>query len=382
MGLGLCKVRPVPLQGSAMTIAGDLLNKGRSLADLVFHSCGLHLSAHPHAAPARLPVTVRGKRIKTVDVHAHCYFQDALDIAGVKVEQVVPPVKGIPEHFIAGSAIEKRLADMDAMAIDMEILSINPFWYRYERDKVEAVCKSNNEKLAELCARNPERFGAFASLPMQFPDLAVTMLETAVKKQGLKGAAIGGSVAGDDFARAKYHPVLRKAEELGAVLFIHPQSTPELAERFKGNGWLANTIGNPLDTTIALQHLIFEGTLDRFPGLKIIAAHGGGFLPSYAMRGDYACFVSPANCDASIKLKKKPSEYLNQLYYDAMVFSGEGLRHLVAQVGASQLMLGTDHPIPWEQHPVDHVMGAPLSEEDKIAILGENAAKLFGLKGG
>ena len=365
-----------------MTIARDLLKKAGLLADLIFHSCGLHLSAHAQTAPARLPVTVRGKRIKTVDVHAHCYFQDALDIAGVKVENVVPPVKGIPEHFIAGSAIEKRLAEMDAMAIDMEILSINPFWYRYERDKVEAVCKTNNEKLAELCAQNPDRFGAFASLPMQFPDLAVAMLESAIKKQGLKGAAIGGSVAGDDFARARYHPVLQKAEELGAVLFIHPQSTPELADRFKGNGWLANTIGNPLDTTIALQHLIFEGTLDKFPGLKIIAAHGGGFLPSYAMRGDHACFVSPSNCDPGIQLKKKPSEYLNQLYYDAMVFSGEGLRHLVAQVGASQLMLGTDHPIPWEQHPVDHVMGAPLSDEDRIAILGGNAAKLFNLKSG
>ena len=176
--------------------------------------------------------------------------------------------------------------------------------------------------------------------------------------------------------------MLQKAEELGAALFIHPQSTPELNERFKGNGWLANTIGNPLDTTIALQHLIFEGTLDKFPGLKIIAAHGGGYLPSYAMRGDYACFVSPAGCDPSIQLKKKPSEYLNQMYYDAMVFSGEGLRHLVAQVGASQLMLGTDHPIPWELHPVDHVMGAPLSDDEKIAILGTNAAKLLGLKGG
>ena len=365
-----------------MTTGWDIFKKGGSLAGLIFSACGLRPAAHAHTAPARLPVTVRGKRIKTVDVHAHCFFQEALDIAGVKVEQVVPPVKGIPEHFIAGNAIEKRLADMDAMAIDMEILSINPFWYRAERDKVEAICRSNNEKLAELCAQNPDRFAAFASIPMQFPDLAVTMLEAAIKKQGLKGAAIGGSVAGDDFARPKYHPVLQKAEELGAVLFIHPQSTPELAERFKGNGWLANTIGNPLDTTIALQHLIFEGTLDKFPGLKIIAAHGGGYLPSYAMRGDYACFVSPHNCDPNIQLKKKPSEYLNQLYYDAMVFSGEGLRHLVAQVGASQLMLGTDHPIPWEQHPVDHVMGAPLSDDEKMAILGTNAAKLFGLKGG
>ena len=114
-------------QGSAMTTSWDLLKtKGGSLAGLIFRGCGLQLNAFAQTAPARLPVTVRGKRIKTVDVHAHCYFQEALDIAGVKVEKVVPPVKGIPEHFIAGNAIEKRLADMDAMAIDMEILSINP----------------------------------------------------------------------------------------------------------------------------------------------------------------------------------------------------------------------------------------------------------------
>jgi aminocarboxymuconate-semialdehyde decarboxylase len=175
--------------------------------------------------------------------------------------------------------------------------------------------------------------------------------------------------------------VWAKAEELGAVLFVHPQSTPDLAKRFKGNGWLSNTIGNPLDTTIALQHLIFEGTLDRFPGLKIIAAHGGGYLGSYAPRSDHACFVSPQNCNAEIKLKKKPTEYLNQLYFDALVFTPEGLRHLAAQVGASQLMLGTDHPIPWELHPVDHVFATDtLSDEQMAAILGGNAARLFGLK--
>ena len=172
-----------------------------------------------------------------------------------------------------------------------------------------------------------------------------------------------------------------KAEELGAVLFIHPQSTPELAKRFKGNGWLANTIGNPLDTTIALPHLIFEGTLDRFPSLKICAAHGGGYLPSYAPRSDHACFVSPANCNPDIKLKKKPTEYLNQLYFDALVFTPEALRHLVAQVGASQIVLGTDHPIPWHQRPVDHIFATEtLSDEEKVAILGGNAARLLGMK--
>ena len=172
-----------------------------------------------------------------------------------------------------------------------------------------------------------------------------------------------------------------KAEELGAVLFIHPQSTPELAKRFQGNGWLSNTIGNPLDTTIALQHLIFEGTLDRFPGLKILAAHGGGYLRSYAPRSDHACFVSPQNCNPDITLKKKPTEYLNQLYFDALVFTPEALRHLVAQVGASQIMLGSDHPIPWEQHPVDLIFATTtLSDAEKAAILGGNAARLLGMK--
>jgi len=364
-----------------MTTRRNFLKAGGALTGLVFCGCGLPFEAHAQKPAARLPVTVKGKRVKTIDVHSHCFFQEALDILGVKVGDVLAPVKGIPEHFIGERAtLEKRLADMDAMAIDMEILSINPFWYRAERDKAEAICKTNNEKLAELCAQKPDRFGAFSSLPMQFPDLAAQMLETAIKKQGLKGAAISASVLGDDFANEKYHPVLKKAEELGAVLFIHPQSTPQLAARFKGNGWLSNTIGNPLDTTIALQKLIFEGALDKFPGLKVLAAHGGGYLPSYAMRGDHACFVSPPGCNPDIKLKKKPSEYINQLHFDAMVFSAEGLRHLVAQVGASQLMLGTDHPIPWEQHPVDHVMGTPLSDKDKVAILGGNAAKLFGIK--
>jgi predicted TIM-barrel fold metal-dependent hydrolase len=292
---------------------------------------------------------------------------------------VLSQTRGAQENFIV---IEERLKGMDAQAIDMEVLSINPFWYRKDRDTAAQIVKVQNEKLAELCASRPDRFAAFASLALQYPDLAVQQLETAMKKQGLRGAAIGGSVLGEDFSEPKFHPVWAKAEELGAVLFIHPQSTPDLARRFKGNGWLANTIGNPLDTTIALQHLIFEGTLDRFPGLKIIAAHGGGYLASYAARSDHACFVSPQNCNPEIKLKKKPTEYLNQLYFDALVFTPEALRHLVAQVGASQVMLGSDHPIPWEPHPVDHVFATTtLTDDEKIAILGGNAARLFGMNG-
>ena len=363
-----------------MTTRRDFLKAGvGATAGIAFCSCGVLQSAHAQA-PARqkLPVMVNGKRVKTIDVHAHCLFHEAVNLMGAEAAGVMPPTKGAQEHFIV---IEQRLKAMDAMGIDMEVLSINPFWYGKDRDTAAAIVKMQNEKLAELCAARPERFAAFASLSLQFPDLAVQQLETAIRKQGLRGAAIGGSVLGEDFSDPKFHPVWAKAEELGAVLFIHPQSTPELAKRFKGNGWLSNTIGNPLDTTIALQHLIFEGTLDRFPNLKVLAAHGGGYLGSYAARDDHACFVSPQNCNPNITLKKKPSEYLNQLYFDAMVFTPEGLRHLVAQVGASQIVLGTDHPIPWEEHPVDAVFATTtLTDKQKIAILGGNAAKLFGIK--
>ena len=366
-----------------MTTRRDFLKAGTAAVTtgIVFCSCGLLQSAHAQQ-PVRqkLPVTVGGKRVKTIDVHAHCHFREAGALLGADAAAAqLPPVNNAAEAFIE---IDKRLAAMDAQAIDLEVLSINPFWYNRERDLAAEIVKIQNEKLAELCASKPDRFAAFASLALQYPDLAVQQLETAMKKLGLRGAAIGGSVLGEDFSEPKFHPVWAKAEELGAVLFIHPQSTPDLARRFKGNGWLANTIGNPLDTTIALQHLIFEGTLDRFPGLKIIAAHGGGYLASYAARSDHACFVSPQNCNPEIKLKKKPSEYLNQLYFDALVFTPEALRHLVAQVGASQVMLGSDHPIPWEPHPVDHVFATTtLTNDEKIAILGGNAARLFGMNG-
>src|SRR5258708_38408264 len=226
---------------------------------------------------------MKGKRIKTIDVHAHCYFHESLNLMGDEADKVLPPVKGVPEHFIV---VEKRLKDMDAMGIDVQVLSINPFWYRKERDLAAQIVKVQNEKLAELCASKPDRFAAFASLTLQAPDLAAQELETAVKKQGLKGAAIGDIVNGVEFSDSRFHPVWAKAGELGVPLFIHPQGVPELHKRFSGNGWLLNTIGNPLETTIALSHLIFEGTLDRFPGLRVIAAHGGGFLPSYADRSD------------------------------------------------------------------------------------------------
>jgi predicted TIM-barrel fold metal-dependent hydrolase len=362
-----------------MTTRRHFLKAGTAAAATGIVFCGCGLLHHAHAQqPERqkLPVMVGGKRIKTIDVHAHCYFHEASALLGAAAAAAqLPPVNGTAEIFIE---VDKRLAVMDAQAVDLEVLSINPFWYSRERDLAAAIVKIQNEKLAELCASKPDRFAAFASLTLQAPDLAVQELETAVKKQGLKGAAIGGVVNGVEFSDPQFHPVWAKAEELGVPLFIHPQGVPELNKRFSGNGWLGNTIANPLETTIALSHLIFEGTFDRFPGLKVIAAHGGGYLPSYADRSDHACLVGPKACNPEVKLKKEPSEYLKQIYFDSLIFTPEAIRHLAAQVGAGQIVLGSDYPYPWQLHPVDHIFASSsLSDDDKADILGRTAAKLF-----
>jgi len=361
-----------------MTTRRDFLKTGvGAAAGIVFCGCGLPYRAEAQQSTRQvLPVTVGGRRIKTIDVHSHCHFREAGALLGADAPKVqIPPVKGAEEAFIT---IEKRIAAMDSQAIDMEVLSINPFWYGHERDLAGQIVKIQNEKLAELCGSKPDRFAAFASLTLQAPDLAVQELETAIKKQGLKGAAIGGVVDGVEFSDKKFDPVWGKAEELGVPLFIHPQGVPELSKRLSGNGWLANTIGNPLETTIALSHLIFEGTFDKFPGLKVIAAHGGGYLASYANRSDHACLVGPKGCNPDIKLKKKPTEYLKQIYFDSLVFEPEAIRHLVAQVGASQIVLGSDYPYVWELHPADPIFAtASLSDDQRADILGRTAAKLF-----
>jgi aminocarboxymuconate-semialdehyde decarboxylase len=351
------------------------------LAGLAFVGCDLLAAAPARAQAARRQVVVNGKRAKVVDVHAHCAVPEAMAVMNLKLGG---PALRPDLDMVTG--VGARLRAMDEQGIDVEALSINPYWYKADRDAARQIVRIQNEKLAEACAANPERFVAFATVALQHPDLAAEQLEEGVKKYGLRGAAIGGSVNADEISDPKFNPFWAKAEQLGVVVFIHPQGTgapSDLQHRLKGNGYLDNVIGNPLETTIALSHLIFEGTLDRYPGLKICAAHGGGFLPSYAGRSDTGCFTRPDRCPGGPHgpIKKKPSEYLKQLYFDTMVFTPNGLRHLAAEAGAGQLMVGTDYPYPWTNTAADHVLGTPgLSDDDKVAILGGTAARLLGIK--
>jgi aminocarboxymuconate-semialdehyde decarboxylase len=285
-----------------MTNRRDFLhNAAGALSGLVFVGCHLDGAAHAQApakaatAAKRREIVVAGKRIKTIDIHAHCAVPQALELMGQKLAG-----PGLRTDLDMATEVALRLKTMDEQGIDVQALSINPNWYKVtDQDLAKKIIQIQNEKLAEAVAKNPDRFVAFATTALQFPELAAAQLEEGMKKYGLKGAAIGGNVAGAEISDAKFNPFWAKAEELGAVIFIHPQGdgAPEqLGQRFKGNGYLSNVIGNPLETTIALSHLIFEGTMDRYPRLKICAAHGGGYVPSYKGRFDAGCPVRADLC--------------------------------------------------------------------------------------
>jgi aminocarboxymuconate-semialdehyde decarboxylase len=319
------------------------------------------------ANTSRRQVSIGGRRIKTIDFHAHCEFPGVRELMKGTTPANSPLIIG-PE----------RLRAMDAQGIDVEVLSINPFWYAVDRDVARALIRAQNEKMAEFCAKTPERFVGLATIALQHPDLAAEQLDEGVRKLGLRGVSVGTSVGNEELASPRFDPFWAKAQELDVPVFMHPQGVPELQSRLQGNGVLTNVIGNPLATTIALSHLIFQGTLDKFPRLKICAAHGGGYLPSYADRSDHGCLTFPEQCNR--KLNKRPTEYLKQLYVDSLVFSGEALRHLIAVCGVTQIVLGTDHPFPWTTVGVDHILTTSgLSNDDRTAILGTNAARLLKL---
>jgi aminocarboxymuconate-semialdehyde decarboxylase len=361
---------------------------GAMTAGVVFGTCPLinkAQAAQKGPPPKRRGVVVAGRRVKTVDIHAHCLVPDAWNL--VKgYEWASSLTTSLDNHDygrqLSLSAVEERLGVMDAWGIDVQAVSINPFWYPAERDIAAELINLQNERLAELCSAHPDRFVGMASVALQFPDLAAQQLEQGVKKMGMRGCLIGGSVNGTDLSATQFNPFWAKAEELGVVVFIHPQAgvLAQMDSRLQGNGFLTNVIGNPLETTIALSHLISEGTLDRYPGLRICGAHGGGYLPSYIGRSE-ACFdqvARPGGCKAT---QKHPREYLKQLYFDSMVFTPEGLRHLVAEAGASQIMLGTDFPYAWTARAVDHILGTPgLNNAQREALLGGTAARLLGIR--
>jgi aminocarboxymuconate-semialdehyde decarboxylase len=326
--------------------------------------------AAPSGPVVRRQVSINGKRIKVIDIHAHG-----------TVAEVTPVLAGTPYERQGGgrNLDQERIDAIDRQGIDVQVISINGFWW-YEvkdRDLAARIVKAQNEGLAKFVSMHPDRFQGMASTSLQFPDLAAQQLDDGVRRLGLKAAAIGGHVNGEDLSNPKYDPFWAKAAELGVVVFMHPGGADNIIKdgALRGRGDLGNIIGNPLETTYFLERLIYDGTFDKFPNLKVCGAHAGGYLPSYFGRTEVACDVRG---NAMCANKKRPSEYLKtQIMADTMILSDEGLRHLVAEMGPRQIVYGTDNPLNWPV-TVDLVLNAKfLSDAEKEMILGGNLQKLL-----
>lgn len=333
------------------------------------------------------PVRVSGQTL-VVDIHAHLGVPDAIQIVGS--ENAGPPpdianfstpetdaVNGRQFAAIAPKlcAVEQRLADMDRLGVDVQALSPNPGQYYYHLDAEigRDAARLINETVAEAVATHPDRLVGMGTVPMQNVEFAITEMRRCINTLDFRGIEINTNVNGTDLDDPIFNPFWAAAEELGVLIFLHPIgfSHGERMKRFYFN----NLIGNPLESTLAIGHLIFGGVLDNFPGLRICVAHGGGYLPGYWGRMDHG-WRNRSDCSAGCL--HVPSSYLRKIWFDTLVFDQDQLDNLIRAYGADRLCMGSDYPFDMaEPDPVG--FHARLGEGCRKKILGLNAAELLGL---
>lgn len=319
---------------------------------------------------ARKQIMVGGRAVRVVDIHGHLVIPASEQfLAGSNVKGDYPRAQIMPGD---------RFQRMDARGIDVQVISINQYWwYGADRELAAKIVRAHDEGVSAWCKEHSDRFVGLTSPAIQHPDLAAEQLDHAVKNLGLKGASIGGNIEGEIPSAEKYDPFWKKAEELQVPVFMHPTNAENIVidGRFDGRGDLGNIVGNPMETTLFLSKLIFDGVFDRFPRLKVCGAHGGGFLPSYFGRTEVTCDV---RANAKCANTKRPNEYLkNNIMADSMVFSDEGLRHLVAEMGAGQVVYGSDMPFNWPDTIPIVANASFLTNEQKEAILGGNLIRML-----
>jgi aminocarboxymuconate-semialdehyde decarboxylase len=337
----------------------------------------------------RLGREVRPKSV-TIDIHSHVavpaaakFVEPHLDWATIPLAHFAnAETKSLSqkqEADIRGRvAHEHRLADLDAMGIDVQIIAPPPpqCYYTVPLDIAEKATQIVNDGIAEFCAAKPERLKGLGSVPMGDGREAARELERCVKQLGFKGVEILTNIAGKELSDPAFAPFWQKAEELGALVMIHPNGFTEASRltRFYFN----NVIGNPLETTIALHYLIFDGVFERHPGLKVLAVHGGGYLGAYPGRIDHAW---GARSDSNAGLPQPPTTYLKRVYVDTVVFTPYQLAALVGVFGADHVLLGTDYPYDMaEFDPLGHIAAVEQFDATTVtALAGGNAKRLLGL---
>jgi len=272
---------------------------------------------------------------------------------------------------------DRRLTELDAMGIDFQLVMPPPpqCYYTVPVEIAVEAARIVNDGIADFVGKKPDRFAGLGSVPMPDGNEAAKELERCVSKLGLKGAQILTNVAGRELSDPAFEPFWKKAEDLNAFIVLHPSGFTE-GKRFARFSF-SNTIGNPLETTIALHYLIFDGVLERHPNLKILAVHGGGYLGAYPGRIDHAW---GARSDAHGTLPHPPTSYLKKIYFDSVVFTPEQLAELVRLYGADHVIMGTDYPFDMADYdPIGHVASAGLDSAAVAAVAGGNAKRLLGL---
>jgi aminocarboxymuconate-semialdehyde decarboxylase len=277
-------------------------------------------------------------------------------------------------------SLEVRLADMNAMGVDIQVLSLSPyqlFHWVEDSDLALSAFRTINDDLAQVVDGHPDRFLALGAIPMQDPGAAVAELRRCSADLGFRGIEMATHIEGVEISDPKYDSFWETLETLEMVVFLHPTGFTEPKRLL--DHYFINTIGHPLEETICAGRLIFDGVMERFPQLKFVFSHGGGFLPMYAGRFDHAYH---AREDVRHGLPKPPSEYLKMFYFDTMVFEPDQLGYLIDKYGADHVLLGSDYPYDMgESDPlglIDRVEG--LSESDTALITGNNAARILGLE--
>ncbi|BDV31959.1 amidohydrolase family protein [Microbacterium terricola] len=335
--------------------------------------------------------TAGGDRGSVTDVHAHLL----LPALGAEVERRAPEQvaeaadlerrrNGIESLKASGAMIGARipkltdvgarLAAMDAQGVDRQWVSVSPnHFYPWASEGLAVwVAGETNRLIAEHVAQAPDRLTGLGVVPLQHPERIVEYLDDAVLGRGLAGVEIS-SFAGDvELSDERLEPFWARAAELGCIIFLHPFgcSLDERLDRF----YLSNTVGQPTENAVALSHLIFAGVLDRHPDLKIVAAHGGGYLPSAIGRSDHAWKVRPE----ARRCAHAPSTYLRRLWFDTVVHDPIALRHLIEAAGGSRVLLGSDFPFDMGlDDPVGFVRGVGLPGAIERRVLGENAEALI-----
>jgi aminocarboxymuconate-semialdehyde decarboxylase len=334
----------------------------------------------------------RGPQDLVVDAHAHIFLPD--------VESMVADRDGYTDHQALTAARqgsvstaenvamlqqrvplmidpERRLDEMTAADVDVQVIS-SPSQFHYWADAGLAldVALATNAGIAQACGQLPDRLVGLGAVPLQHPDLCVAALEDAVLGHGLRGVILSSHAelsSGEtiELSHPALDPLWQRAAELEALIFLHPLGCT-LGNRL--NSWyLSNSVGQPIEHAVALSHLIFSGVFDRHPALQLLAAHGGGYLPTFLGRTDHAWTVRQDSHSCS----RLPSSYMSQLYFDTCVHTPAALTALLAAVDPTHVVMGSDYPFDMGvDDPVDRLIDSGIDEDLVYAIAVDNPRQL------